>query len=566
MMITRRLFLGGSASVAALAALAACGSGSSSGSDASATPVKLAASAINKQDRSKLTQGGELRIPLSSMVPNYNPLHIDGGTTDNAAIQDFAGIHNFVYADDGTFTAREEFCKDFKDEEKDGKTVVTMHLNPEAKWNSGDAITYADYQGCWKACNGSDDAFTSVVSSTDGWDHIESIEQGSDEYEMVVTFNSVFPDWSAVLSGTIVPAKLTESPEAFSSWTDASDTSSWAGPFIVTSADSTKQTVVLEPNDAWWGEKPLLDKVTFKVVDSSATGTAFANKELDVVDTIIDASTYQQCQQRSDGEIRQAAGLQWRHFTMNGASGLLADQKLRQAIVKGIDRETITEADLQGLPVPASQLQLGNHLFAPQDADYQDNTGDLAFNKEQAVKDLESLGWTLPDGKEYREKDGQTLSIKYLRLPDVATSATEGKVLQANMKAIGVEIVMDDTNNDDFLPERIKKGNFEIVSFAWQGTPYPMANIGQVYGKGSASNYTGLSSDALEKLIDEVAVEADHKKRVELAQDADKEIWKLAGVIPIYSRAAYTAVPKKLANYGSFGLSSVRPEDIGYTK
>ena len=566
MMINRRLFLGGSASVAALAALAACGSGSSSSSDASATPVKLAASAINKQDRSKLSQGGSLSIPMSSMVPNYNPLHIDGGTTDNSRIQDFAGIHNFIYADDGTFTAREEFCKDFKDEEKDGKTVVTMHLNPEAKWNSGDAITYADYQGCWKACNGTDDAFTEMVSSTDGWDHIESIEQGSDEYEMVVTFNSVFPDWSAVLSGTIVPAKLTESPEAFSSWTDASDTDYWAGPFIVTSADSTKQAVVLEPNDAWWGEKPLLDKVTFKVVDSSATGTAFANKELDVVDTIIDASTYQQCEQRADGEIRQAAGLQWRHFTMNGASGLLADQKLRQAIVKGIDRETITKADLQGLPVPASQLQLGNHLFAPQDADYQDNTGDLAFNKEQAVKDLESLGWTLPDGKEYREKDGQTLSIKYLRLPDLATSATEGKVLQANMKAIGVEIVMDDTNNDDFFPERVKKGNFEIVSFAWQGTPYPMDNIGQVYGKGSASNYTGLSSDALEKLIDEVAVEADHAKRVKLAQDADKEIWKLAGVIPIYSRAAYTAVPKKLANYGSFGLSSVRPEDIGYTK
>ena len=42
MMINRRLFLGGSASVAALAALAACGSGSgsSSSSGASATPVK----------------------------------------------------------------------------------------------------------------------------------------------------------------------------------------------------------------------------------------------------------------------------------------------------------------------------------------------------------------------------------------------------------------------------------------------------------------------------------------------------------------------------------------------
>ena len=136
-------------------------------------------------------------------------------------------------------------------------------------------------------------------------------------------------------------------------------------------------------------------------------------------------------------------------------------------------------ADLQGLPVPASQLLLGNHLFMPQQKGYQDNSGDLTFNKDQAIKELEELGWVLPEGKEFREKDGQTLSIKYLRLPDTATSATEGKILQANMKDIGVEVVMDDTNNDDFFPERVSPGKFEIVTYAWIGTPYPLANIGQ---------------------------------------------------------------------------------------
>lgn len=567
MMINRRLFLGGSASVAALAALAACGgSGSSSSSGASATPTKLAASDINKVDRDKLQKGGELTIPIGTWIPNYNRLHIDGNTGDAETLASFVLGSNFIWADDASISVDKDYCTDYKEEEKDGNTVITLTLNPKAKWNSGESINVADYKAAWEFCNGTDEAKTAVVASTDGWDHIKSIEQGADEFEVITTFDGIFPDWSSVIGGATVPAALCKDVDTFSGWTDASKTDYWTGPFIVTSADKTKQIITLGHNPNWWGDEPLLDTVTIKVVDDSQLGTAFANSEIDTVDTIIDASTYQQCQQRADGEIRQAAGLQWRHFTMNGASGLLSDQKLRQAIVKGIDRETITKADLQGLPVPVSQLQLGNHLFAPQDADYQDNTGDLAFNKEQAVKDLESLGWTLPDGKEYREKDGQTLSIKYLRLPDVATSATEGKVLQANMKAIGVEIVMDDTNNDDFFPERVKKGNFEIVSFAWQGTPYPMNNIGQVYGKGSASNYTGLSSDALEKLIDEVAVEADHAKRVKLAQDADKEIWQLAGVIPIYSRASYTAVPKKLANYGSFGLSSVRPEDVGYAK
>lgn len=568
MMINRRLFLGGSASVAALVALAACGSGSSSSSSgASATPVGLAASDVNMQDRASLQQGGTLVQPIDAMIPNYNPLHIDGNTVDNnSTLQWYVGVQNWIYAADATFEPRTEFLKEYKEETTDGNTVITLTLNPDAKWNSGDPITYKDYEGSWKACNGTDEAFTAMVASTDGWSNITSVEKGSDDYQVVVTFDGAYPDWSAVLSGGIAPAALTKDTEAFASWTDASNTDYWTGPFIVKTADEAKQQLVLEANPNWWGDAPLLDSITLKVVDSSALGTAFGNSEIDVVTPIIDASTYQQCQQRADGEIRQAAGLQWRHFTVNGTTGLLQDQKLRQAIVKGIDRTTITEADLQGLPVPASQLMLGNHLFMPQEEGYVDNSGDYAFNKEQAIKELEELGWKVPDGSSdgIREKDGEKLSIKYLRLPDVSTSATEGKILQANMKEIGVEIVMDDTNSADFFPERIGKGNFEIVAFTWQGTAYPMNNIGQIYGKDSASNYTGVWSEELETLIDQVAKETDHAKRVDLANQADKLIWDEAIVTPIYSRADYTAVPKALANFGSWGLSSGRAEDIGY--
>ena len=132
------------------------------------------------------------------------------------------------------------------------------------------------------------------------------------------------------------------------------------------------------------------------------------------------------------------------------------------------------------------------------------------------------------------------------------------------MKEIGVEIVMDDTNDDDFFPERVSPGKFEIVTYAWIGTPYPLANIGQLFGKDSASNRSHVWSEALDDLISKIAVEPDPDKRIELANQADKEIWNLAAIIPIYSRADYNAVPKTLANFGSFGLSTVGYENIGY--
>lgn len=565
MMINRRLFLAGSASTAALVALAACSSSdSSSGGDSDLSG--LPGSDINPQERDALEDGGELKLPVNEIIAQFNPMHIDGNTHDNASVlQQFISVSNYIYADDASFTANTDYCTEFTQEEVDGKTVVTLTLNPEAKWNSGDPITYEDYVATWKAGNESDDEFTAVVASTDGWVHIESIEKGADEFQVIITFDEIFPDWGSITGGPYSAALCKDVDTFANAWKDGNVTEFSTGPFIVTNFDKTSGEITLERNDNWWGEPAKLDKVTLRVISGGQEGTAFANKEIDVLSGIIDAATYEQCEARTDGEIRQATGLQWRHFTINATTGVLADQDLRHAIVKGIDRVTMTTADLQGLPVPSEQLQLGNHIFMPAQEGYQDNTGDLAYDAEAAMADLEELGWVVPEGSEdgIREKDGEKLSIKYLRLPDVSTSATEGKILQDNMAAIGVEIKMDDTDPNDFFT-RISGGEFEIVTFTWVGTPYAMANIGQIYGKDSASNYTGVYSDELEELITEIATEGDDATRREMANQADELIWDLAAVIPIYSRADYTAVPANLANYGAFGMSTVKVEDIGY--
>ena len=128
----------------------------------------------------------------------------------------------------------------------------------------------------------------------------------------------------------------------------------FAGPFKIESFDKSQQVVTLVPNDKWWGEKPLLEKVTFRVLDAAAQATAFANKTLDVIDYIISADVYQQCIGREDAEVRQNYGLQWRHFTLNGSTGVLADKAVRQALLRACNRQAIAESDLAGLPVPVS--------------------------------------------------------------------------------------------------------------------------------------------------------------------------------------------------------------------
>ncbi|PMD04463.1 ABC transporter substrate-binding protein, partial [Brevibacterium paucivorans] len=57
-----------------------------------------------------------------------------------------------------------------------------------------------------------------------------------------------------------------------------------SGPFKATKLDKSAKTVTMEPNDKWWGNKPKLDKITYRVVSQPQQGQAFANKEIDLVD------------------------------------------------------------------------------------------------------------------------------------------------------------------------------------------------------------------------------------------------------------------------------------------
>lgn len=559
--------------VAALALTGCAGGSSQSGqSGQSGSASELALSDLNIQPRDALQQGGDLRLTITSMPTNWNYLQQEGTSVDLNRINGFIEPANLIYNADGTYEPNPEYVEKIDTQDPtDGKgQVITLTLNPDSKWNSGRAIDWEDYQSNWKACNGEDADF--YCGSTDGWNQIASIEKGDEDNQVVITFKSSYPDWSGVISGVFPKEAMKDATTFNEGWKDYNN--DWgAGPYIIDSVDTAQQVVKLVPNPDWWGDKPMLDTVSFRAMDAAAAASAFANSEVDELNGIINGDQYQQASTRSDAEIRRAGGLQWRHFTVNSESGVLQDVKVRQAINKGIDREAIANSDLAGIPdlVP-SELMMGNHFFMPGQDGYVDNSGDYAYNAEAAGSDLDALGWTLNETSGYREKDGKTLEFDYAMMPDVPTSKNEGELLQAQMKEIGVKVNINNVDSDAFFSDTVPGGKFGVTTFAWQGTPYPMANVGQIYGCGNSlaqnggMNYSRYCDDTVKDLIPQIDTEPDHDKRVELTNQADKAIWDAVMTIPIYRRLEMTAVPTNLANYGAFGMQTVRAEDIGFTK
>lgn len=555
--------------------LSACssGTGTDDGKGASASEGgDLPAADFNEVDPAELQDGGTLRLAIGTLPVNWNAMQVDGNTVDVDDIAGWVSPINWIYAEDGSFDVNPNFVESYEvnDAPTDGSAMeVTLRLNPEAKWNDGTPITVKDYQATWDACNDADSGFE--CAANDGWTSIDAIEAGSDEFEVVAKFNTPYPDWSSNFS-TVWPVAGVGDADTFNTgWVDGTKINDWlAGPFKIESVDAGAGLVTLTRNENWWGDAPKLDGVTFRALDEAGTGQAFANGELDVLKNIVNSATYELAKSNTNADIKMSTSVQWRHFTLNARAESLSDVKVRQAIAMSIDRADIAASDLAGLPTAELDVLLGNHFFMPGQEGYQDNAP--AYDVDAAKALLEEAGYTFDDASGYYQKDGKNLTIKYLRITGVSSSENEGAKLQEYMKDLGIEVVFVDSTDDDFF-NHVIAGDYEITSFAWQGTPYPMANVGQIYGapfdaKGNLvnSNFARLDVPEVDEYITKIAGEVDNDARIALTNEVDKIIWDNVFNIPLYYRADITAVSKNLANMGAAAFKNFLPEHVGFTK
>ena len=150
---------------------------------------------------------------------------------------------------------------------------------------------------------------------------------------------------------------------------------------------------MLTRNPTWWGSPPILDSITYTVLDDAAKIPALQNNALDAVGLAsLDDLTIAR---RTEGiSVRRAPSPSWYHITFNGAEGsILSDPAMRTAIAKGIDRQAIAAITQRGLT--NNTVPLNNHIYLAGQEGYQDNG--IWFDPETAKRDLDALGWQLGD-------------------------------------------------------------------------------------------------------------------------------------------------------------------------
>ncbi|MFD3462152.1 ABC transporter family substrate-binding protein [Nocardia fluminea] len=564
-MRTRRMQAGRSArwrcaAVVVAAGMIVAGCGGSDEFAAGLSDAIGSTSDVNPKSVDELREGGNLRLATTSYPANWNTLSNDGNDAEIAEIMRPMMPRSFEIDAAGQLSVDTNYFTDVALTGSD-PMQVTYSINPSAVWSDGSPITWEDIAAQANALSGRDKRY--LIAITNGFEFVEKVARGIDDRQAILTFSTPFADWRGQFAGnsTLYPKSVTSTPEAFNtSLVDA--ISLTAGPFIITNADRSQGRIVLGRNPKWWGAKPVLDTITYSVLDRTSWVQALQNNELDLAQlaTIDDVKTVSGTENLI---IRRAPGNRWRHITFNGAAGsILADPAVRVAISKAIDRQGIVSAIQNGLV--ESPRPLNNHVFLQGQKGYQDNS--LGYDPVAASRELDALGWVRTGDS--RTKDGRKLVIRDVMYND-PTWVQIAQIIQQNLATIGVELTIDTKPATGYFTDVIQPGDFDAAQFTFQGDPFPLASLRQIYyydPNDLQGNFGRIGSPELNALIERTLTELDPQKSTELANQVDRKVFEEGHSLPLMQSDGSFGARTTLANIGSPGLATYDYTKIGFAK
>ncbi|XAS67303.1 ABC transporter family substrate-binding protein [Micrococcaceae bacterium Sec5.7] len=558
--------IGGAAAIAAALALTACGGGGSSttaasekAQDASGDISKLIS--VNAKEAKDLDTGGTVTLPLGNIGPDFNGFSSNGSNADNTELHypiDEAGYTGCWKWDfEGAASLNKNFCEEFTSEVKDGKQTITIKLNPKASYNDGTPIDAKTLANTWNMLKGENKDIDIVSSGS--YEFVDSVKAGSSDKEVIVTTTQpVYP--LSDLFGGFVPQAV-NTPEIFNNGFTGELHPEWmAGPFKVDKYDSAAKTVALVPNDKWWGPAPVLEKVIFRQLESSAEIAAFKNGEVDMADGRT-LTRYKQLEGTKDAEVRRGQRLFAGGLNLNALKAPLTDVAIRKAVFAAVDREAIRKVRFSGLNW--EEESSGSMMLMPFSPYYQDNYPIKETGADAAKKVLADAGYA-PNAKGIMEKAGVPASFSITNFGDDPTGLATTQTLQKQLQAAGMEVGIDQRGDGDF-GKVVGDRDFQVTITGYTVGADATPGVKQYYD--SATNDNKLGDAGLDAEIKKLASIEDNAERNKAAMDVEKkhmEKYYSMGVV-MNGPQIYFA-HKGLANYGASLFQTPDWTTVGWEK
>lgn len=330
------------------------------------------------------------------------------------------------------------------------------------------------------------------------------------------------------------------------------------GPWILEKYKADEYAIY-KRNENYWGEIPKVEKIKVKVIPDAETRVlAFEKGDLDMIygEGVVSLDTFKQLKSTGKYETRVSEPIATRQLVMNTKTEQLSDERVRQALHYGFNKEALVKGVTSGLEEKADHI-LPTNLPYTKDVDVKL----VKYNLEKAKALLDKAGWKLPKGKTVREKDGKLLEIDLMYDSAESIQKAMAETLQSEWAAIGVKLNIEGVELPDQV-QRFKDNKFDINFYSNFGAPYdPHTFLNIVSSKGYGFN-EAISAypnkDELIKQMAKVPQTTDEKERQQLYSSILKSIQDQGAIIPI-SYMKKTAIYQK--NVTNFNFPANRDEN-----
>ena len=560
--LNRRTVLGGAAALGTVGVLAACGSSKDSKATTQGATVGTDAKELYNLGEaavSELKDGGTLRLAIPGIGPDFNLFSADGNSLYTQTAMSPVAYAGLWQGDPmGKRTLAPEFAKSFDVAEENGLPVVSIELNPQAKFNDGTPIDYKALQATWNILKSTDGGYK--IASSGIYGSIASVERDGDDFKVKVTFSAPYYPLETLFAGIMHPALLDK--ELFNTgFVDKPHPEYWVGPFTIAEGgwNSTEKTLTLTRNEKWWGEKPVLERIVFRQMDSAAERAAFKNDELDAIGATT-VSAYNELKEVANTEIRRGARLFSGGVTMNPAR--MQDVALRRAVVAGLNREALAKIRFQGLDY--KEKLPGSMIHMPFSEYYQDVYPTPNNDAAAAAKILEEAGYT--KNGEFYEKDGKQAAFKFSIFGEDPTSKAVGQTLVQQLKSAGINAELDSRAVSEFNKTMASKDYDATSSGFAPSSPDATEATEQFYMRRKPEE---AGSNEINEMIAKMKLIADNKERNLACNEIEKKhLAEFAVLIPLINGPEYKFVKKGLHNYGVslFQGTGIHWEKVGWAK
>ncbi len=391
-----------------------------------------------------------LNVTVGYLVIDYEIWNLTLPTLTSRASKDFAT--QAALADSWTSS-------------EDGLTW-TYKLRDGALWSDGEPMTSADL------------VYTIERAVAESWmNHTSSVGNltatAPDATTVVVT--SAVPDPKLPnLDFYIVPKHVYEkiSAEDLPNYLAGDNVS--GGPFTIVERKEG-EFVRLARNDNWYGKKPALEEVVFRLFETpEAQFNAMKAGDIDAIDDV-PTNIFAKIIAGEEPGIEAVGGNQgsFSELAMNAscATGIgnghvaLKDKLVRQAINWAIDRDLLVDKLLGGNGIPGvTMVASADPALDLQIAD----ADKFSYNPEKAMALLDQAGWKDSNGDGVRDKGGVELKLRYFdRSTGTATASTP--FITGWLKDIGIATEVQ-TYDESTLTAYQSKGEFDLYTWGW--TPF----------------------------------------------------------------------------------------------